>query len=274
MKKGENIGSILYHGWTFALKNWKTWVLLLLTNILFSRILISPLTNLINSVAEHRITPSKVSLTYLYDLTQQNPQFMNSVFGTVPIVFGVYLLWTIFSTGGIVQQVKYQDTKLSTFFSGGLQYFFRYLRLTIYTIVMIGGLGVFVFSLFNLGDTNIFVIESEDLFIRRFIWLSILFSLIYTFIKLWNDWLKLKIANENPKFFFRHAISSWMQIFNLRILMVFITNILCALILILALRLMTTNLNNLIFIGTQLMIVVRLLYKIANLTSLRNLMML
>ena len=271
MSKDQNIGSIVASGWRIAISFWQIWILLLLVNLTFTKILLAPFNSFITSVSANRITPSTVSLTYIYDLIQSDEHLITQLLCTLPPILGIYVIWTIFSTAGIVNCVNSKDSRLSTFLFGGLNYFFRYLRLTIYMLLILGVLGFSSYTIFILGEINVFQIESEDFLITRAIWVTIGISLIYTLLKLWNDWLKITIVRQDPRFFFRQAINVVKQILNIKTLGVFLVNILITLVMIVLLRTIGQTVPNAAIIITQVIIIVRLWYKIANLSSLSNL---
>jgi hypothetical protein len=263
--------SIITLGWKTALGSWQIWTLLLLVNFLFAKLISAPFVSLIDSASMNRVMPSRVSLTYIYDLIQNDQNFSSHLLSILPITIGAYLLWTIFSTGGIINSIIHNDSKLSTFLSGGLKYFFRFLRLTIYMLFLLGLAGFISYKVVTAGEINIFQIDSEDFLIKRTIWVSICLAIVYTLLKLWNDWLKITITRQDPRFFFKQAINSITQILNIRILGVFLVNIVIALGLILLFRTIGRSIPISAILITQVIILIRLWYKIANLSSLNNL---
>ena len=263
--------SIITLGWKTALGSWQIWTLLLLVNFLFAKLISAPFVSLIDSASMNRVMPSRVSLTYIYDLIQNDQNFSSHLLSILPITIGAYLLWTIFSTGGIINSIIHNDSKLSTFLSGGLKYFFRFLRLTIYMLFLLGLAGIISYKVVTAGEINIFQIDSEDFLIKRTIWVSICLAIVYTLLKLWNDWLKITITRQDPRFFFKQAINSITQILNIRILGVFLVNIVIALGLILLFRTIGRSIPISAILITQVIILIRLWYKIANLSSLNNL---
>ncbi len=268
MSKQKTILSTIALSWKNAAGSWQIWSLLLLVNFIFAKLISAPIANIIDSASLNRVIPANVSLTYIYDLIQNDQHLVSQIMSTLPIILGVYLLWTVFSTAGIVNSVFYKDFKLSTFLSGGLKFFFRFLRLTIYMLILLGFIGFILYKVLTFGEINIFQIDSEDFLISRAVWLSICFAVIYTFLKLWNDWLKITIARLNPKFFFRQSIGAISQILNIKTIVVFLINILIALAMILLFRTIGQIIPIVAILITQVIILARLWYKIANLSSL------
>ena len=138
-------------------------------------------------------------------------------------------------------------------------------------LAIIGVLLFLAFLFFNRGDTNVFSIESEEIFIWRTVIILPVFALAYIFVKLWNDTLKLTLVTASDQtWFFKKSWRTWKSIFNIRLITVFIINILITIALIAILLLINSyNLHYLVaFCLSQAMLILRLIYKVANLKSI------
>ena len=270
-KQDNKIGSGLLTAWHFAITNWRMLVLLYAVNSLFAYLLLTPIRLGLSRALDHRLTPDTINFTLLSDLLSNQSLLLNGQLGLILFGLIAHLLWLVFATAGITHSVIEVTNSLRDFWIGGYRLFWRFLRLTTYTLLIFGGILFIAVMLFNFGETNIFMIESEEIFTRRLTYLVPLISLLYTFVKLWNDTLKLNIARSEQTWFFREALKTWRKIFNWKLIAVFIINICIVLLLAVALLTIKSIINGqvaIIFAISQVLLLVRLTYKVANLKAI------
>jgi len=246
-------------------------VLLYAVNSLFAYLLLTPIRLGLSRALDHRLTPDTINFTLLSDLLSNQSLLLNGQLGLILFGLIAHLLWLVFATAGITHSVIEVTNSLRDFWIGGYRLFWRFLRLTTYTLLIFGGILFIAVMLFNFGETNIFMIESEEIFTRRLTYLVPLISLLYTFVKLWNDTLKLNIARSEQTWFFREALKTWRKIFNWKLIAVFIINICIVLLLAVALLTIKSIINGqvaIIFAISQVLLLVRLTYKVANLKAI------
>lgn len=271
MKNRKKILEVVIIGWKCIIKHWRIILLNWLVNYIFATLVLSPLFNTINSATANRLRPKTISLTYIHDLLQNDLHIINNGLSLLLPILALYLIWSVFSAGGIIHVLKTKQSDLKHFFAGGSIYFFRFLRLGLYTLGILGFFILILYKIMTHGDINVFMIESEVFLIHRFIILNITLAIGYFLIKLWNDWLKLKISTSSNKTFFNLSLTACKQIANLRLLAVFLLNAILCITLVYLLKMIPTKSGISILLITQLVILVRMSYKVANLGSLEYL---
>jgi len=271
MIENYKIGKEISAAWKFPLTNWRLLLLLYVINTLFALLILTPLQNGISDSVSNRLEPDKLSFTFLSDLLSDQQLLLNGQLAMLLIGGLLYLFWLVFATSGITHYIHHNSNTLSHFWSGACSHFWKFLRLTISMLAIIGVLLFLAFLFFNRGDTNVFSIESEEIFIWRTVIILPVFALSYIFVKLWNDTLKLTlVAASDQTWFFKSSWKTWKRIFNKRLITVFIINIIITIALIAILLLINSyNLHYLVaFCLSQAMLVLRLIYKVANLKSI------
>ncbi len=273
MKANNHSRRVISNAWTYAITQWQLLSILYLANLLLAYLLLSPLRYALSRVLANRLQPDTISFTFFSDLYSNQLYLFHGQSALIIVGLVVYLLWLIFSSAGISNTIIQSSTTLRDFWIGGCTYFFCYLRLTFYMLLILGCI-LFLAALgYNFGETNVFMIESEQIFIHRAIWISTAVALAFTFVKLWNDTLKLIIARSTSTWFFRDALSTWRFIVQKRLISTFIINVIIAILIILALLYLKKIVNSsalLIFIISQVIMIVRLTYKVANLKSIND----
>lgn len=195
-----------FKGWWLLFRKFGMWLLLFLFNFIFAMVAAFPLFNLVdsklsNSKAIERLLPG-LDFTIFQD-------FMNQ-FGRVVIVIMnqsffltiLYLLFSIFLTGGILEVFKRSKERFSfrTFWSGCTYYFWRLLRLTFYFLMIHGFflalfIGLVQAILGNPGDwdTEIFMYDTLKIAIPIYLFFASIFFMI-------QDYAKIHVVHQDKWF--------------------------------------------------------------------------
>jgi len=199
----KNILTAYKRGLICARYNWKLLLLLYLMNVLMMYLSVGPLSNLLKSGLSNSLETcwDEGGLDYevLMDLLNQNSAGFEISFLHILAMFLPYLLWSIFSSGGIVEVTKNYSIRssLHIFWQGAASYFFRFFRLTLYILIIYGVLIFFMGWFFIKDGLSPFDFDSEQVLINRF-WILIgLFLFLSFFITTFRDLAKVLMRDND-----------------------------------------------------------------------------
>jgi hypothetical protein len=136
---------------------------------------------------------------------------------------GLYFLFVVFFTGGILSVLKYDGKKFSfvNFLSGCGEYFFRFLRLGIYLLIveLIIALAVFI-PLTMLLSNNYETTQNEASLFYISVSAAFVFAVLFILVLIVGDYAKIILFKEDSskviraigrsvKFVFRHLIGTY-----------------------------------------------------------------
>lgn len=186
-----------FKGWWLLFRKFGMWLLLFLFNFLFAVVAAFPLFNLVdsklsNSKAVEKLLPG-LDFTIFQDFMNQFGRAVIVIMNQSFFLTLLYLLFSIFLTGGILEIFKRSKEKFSfrTFWSGCTYYFWRLLRLTFY-FLMIHGLFLALFIglvqaiLGDPGDwdTEIFMYDTLKIAIPIYLVFASIFFMIHDYAKI------------------------------------------------------------------------------------------
>lgn len=188
---------------------WKIWALLYFFNIVFTLIVIAPISKLLDEKIGQSLLPEKwqegFNYTVMHDFLA-NYDVSVTTFTRLTLVVGLlYLVFSIFTAGGIVAVFleKNKGNQLRTFWSACSYFFWRILRLTFYFLCIHGLIaGLFGFIFFKaakgFSPDNI---ESELVILNAFYWILPMYLFAAIVVSLWQDFTKIQLVKDDQRLF-------------------------------------------------------------------------
>ena len=257
-----------------------------LFNVLFAAIILLPaknfLTNTIgNSLAADKIL-QKFDYPYISDIIDHHIFTMSMIKDQSIVVIVLFLFFSIFMMGGIIGSIRRgQGFSFRSFWSDCGYYFWRFLRLTIFFLIIHGiVLSLAAWTLSTIG-LNPFKMESDAVFVARLKLVSTVYLFLAVFIFMIQDYSKLQIVKMDNTFINRPILKSIQLIFKnfFPCLLLYLINLLGFLLLGGLYYLIRTNVEMtsdgtilLAFVIGQLLLIVRIGLKFLNLMSANHLM--
>lgn len=274
------------NGWRTLFNHKKMWLMVYLFNVLFAAIILLPaknfLTNTIgNSLAADKIL-KKFDYPYISDIIDNHIFTMSMIKDQSIVVIVLFLFFSIFMMGGIVGSIRRGvGFSFRAFWSDCGYYFWRFLRLTIFFLIIhaiVLSLAAWAFSFIGL---NPFKMESDAIFVSRFKIVSVIYLFFAVFIFMIQDYSKLQIVKMDKTLINRPILQSIRLIFKnfFPCLLLYLINILVFLLIgglyyLLRTNVMMTSNGTILlaFIFGQFFLIVRIGLKFLNLMSANHLM--
>jgi len=275
----DNRRSIWEHykkGWHLLLSNWKVILIVYGMNLLLAFVAMGPLSNALKKAFESSTLQEQFVSSFDYTLIMDflheygtSVELSTAVMGYFAIL---YLLWSIFYTGGylaVIRQRVHHNNSLN-FWSGGAYYFFRFLRLTIYVLGIIGFVLFILSKIFSSGGTSPFVLDGEETLIAKGKFLLVIFLVVLFVIGIFKDFAKIKIAQADKFSIAQANMSATNRVFKLNTILLAFLNIVFLifglLLYLLLKKIMGGYLIPSLIIG-QLFLLYRMAYKFVRLAS-------
>lgn len=131
---------------------------------------------------------------------QDSGAVISSIIDQAPWMIGVYMFITVFLNGGVIKSLvtKGQESGIGDFFNNCLQYFWRFFRLNIFTLIL-QGLVVGLTILSIMGGFK-FIEESytnENTYYLVLVIAISIGSIAFSFINMASDYAKVRLVAEN-----------------------------------------------------------------------------
>ncbi|MDA8692545.1 hypothetical protein N9L92_00675 [Saprospiraceae bacterium] len=242
----------------------------------FSFIALGPLSNLIEQTFGDSLMltdmTSRFDYTAIMDMVHKNGSATLISLSAILSFFVVYLFWSAFYTGGLMAVSKHKNARTSTqvFWKGGSEFFFRYLRLSIFIFLFIVAVIFIMFLFFSIDGLNPLQLKSEDFLIFRFKILLGLLVVILFFVAIVRDIAKVIIKEECHLPLITHSIlKAIRKTFSLRFIFLSLLNLLFLLLVFLLYLLLKSIVSQpvLLIIFSQLFLIYRLTYRFVRLAS-------
>lgn len=207
-------------GWKIFLANWKIVFVVYGMNLLLAFVAMGPLSSALGDAFEY--SPLQEAFVSSFDYTLIMDfihQYGNSVELSIEVMSSfviLYLLWSIFYTGGYMALIQNSNNKQTRqqFWSGGAHYFFRFMRLTFYTLAL-HGVALFILGLlFNMGGTSPLILDSEEILITKLKYLIALFMLILFLVGIFKDIAKIHISASHRRFISKANLTALTRTFK------------------------------------------------------------
>ena len=199
-----------FKGLKRTLSSYKMITLLYFITLLLAMMIAFPFRSMLKNVVKHSLLPEKLLYDFnftIYEDIMRN--YGDSIMPFIQIMFWVgivYLFFTIFFSGGVLNIFHYEKNRFSmqAFFEGAGKYFLRFFRLMIFTFLLnIVVLIIVYFPLSIVLDHYIEITTSEKtiFFIALFGVAIHILLLILTLII--SDYAKIKIVIEDTNKVFK-----------------------------------------------------------------------
>ncbi len=191
--------------WKLVLSKPRLWLLLYLANFLFALLALYPLNSFLTTTLGNSLNLQQslgdFDYTLVNDVLNNYGIALSPIFSTSFVVLGMYLLFSVFLMGGILAVIKQapehnQLPDRSIFWLGCVRYFWRLLRLTVYFLLVYALVAFAFFTFYSWinNGLNIFEVESDAQLIRSF---KMLFPILLTvgiFLFMLHDYVKIHLS--------------------------------------------------------------------------------
>ena len=263
-------------GWQTFLKHWKVALVVYVMNILLAFVAMGPLSKAVGRALEYSPLQeqfvSSFNHTLIMDFLHQYGYSIDLSINVIGSFMVLYLLWSIFYTGGYMGIIKNRENQQTGqhFWSGGARYFFKFMRLTLYTLAFIGAILFILGIIFSMGGTSPLVLDSEEALMGKLKYLVAIFIIIMFLIGVFKDVAKVKIADTESRFIDKANIAALRSVFNKHRLLLGFINVLFLILgglLYLLLKKITGNFLIPTILISQLFLLYRIAYKFVRLAS-------
>lgn len=209
-------------GWGQVFRNWKMWLLLFAMNVFFALTSALPFNNYFNA----KIGDSLALQTLLerFDFGIMSDFLNNYGFGLSILInqsrmmIGLYLLLSVFLMGGIVKTVQNQHNRYHAgeFWGASAQYFWRFLRLTVYFLLIHAVVfAIFATLFFFLSDgMSPDNVRSEKTIINALKITGVFYLFTASIVRLVQDYSKIHIVESNTTYIFSSIINGIQIVFK------------------------------------------------------------
>jgi len=191
-------------GCHFLVSNWKLCLVLYTFNIAFAFIAAFPLNNYLQSTVAHTLSIQESLKGFNYgiisDFLNEYGSGLAVVFNQSLVILFLFLLISIFLTGGILNIIKFSPARYDnfTFWQGCLNYFWRFFRLTTYFLIIHAILLFIIFKVYTTisGGLNLFELDSDKQLVDAFKIVFPVYLFLVMLVFLVQDYIKIHIVHE------------------------------------------------------------------------------
>ena len=220
----RGIRKALVGGVKSIFSNWKMWLLVYGTNVFFALFIALPFNaffkDSIGTSLEVNESLKRFDYTFISDFLNEYGFGFNQILKQSYFVVALFLLLSIFLSGGIVETFLNRNNKFSfsSFWKACHHHFWRMFRLAIYYLLMHLLLLLVFFQIFSIGGLSPFELESDAVVISRVVWVGGFYVLFFALFMMFHDYAKIKVVQADERwmtkpalaglgFTFRHFIS-------------------------------------------------------------------
>jgi hypothetical protein len=153
---------------------------------------------------------AKVDYHFLFEFLTYHGQSLGTFISATLFLIGLYILVSIFLYGGILHSLvePQRASFLQHFFQGGGKFFGRFLRLTVYSLILWFVFLVVMFILYRVGSALTGKGTNEQLAFYLFL-VGVAIALFFIFfINMIQDYARIRIAFEDRRYVFRSLFQS------------------------------------------------------------------
>lgn len=216
--------------WKVLIANWKVVLLIYSINLLIAFIAMGPLSKVVGDAlsrtAYHDGFREGFDYTLVMDILNNYGLGVNVSFTLLLSMAVPAFLWIVFCSGGITKICRrYPDeSSLANFWAGGAQYFFRFLRLGLYVLAILGGI-LFLLLLLLKDQLSALELVSEGPAINRFFLALVLLLLAGFILNIFKELAKAKIAVHNKFIIAEPNSAAFLKTFSLHSLLMGLCNL-------------------------------------------------
>ncbi len=203
------------------------WLILLvfMINMLFGIVALSPFKSIITQSLSTTHYPGLLAQDFDFviwtDVLREHLSSIGMGFELLSLIMGIYTLWSIFYIGGFTGLSLSNDkhSSSSEFWSSGARYFFRFFRLSIYTILIY--LFIIALLLWYIGITDLHILEMEseiELMFKCKVSAGLLLLSIYI-ISVFKELAKIAIARSDQPLITASILNAAKQTFAIKYLL-------------------------------------------------------
>ncbi len=221
LNKRSGIWTIYTTAWKALWSQWKVILLIYSLNLLIAFIAMGPLSKVVTDRLAKTVYHNSLAEGFDYTLVMD---ILNNYGLGVDVTLTLLLsmaipafLWIVFCSGGITKicMLYPYKTSLSSFWAGGAEYFFRYLRLGLYVLAILGGI-LFLLLLLMADHLNALEMVSEGPAKSRF-FLCVGLLLVAGFIlNIFKELAKAKIAVHDKSLIAQPNSEAFLKTFTMR----------------------------------------------------------
>ena len=208
----------------------KVVVLCYVISLIIAFIASGPLSNFLSLLLEQSYTLEELLMGFDYDVVMEivnyNGISLRMSIGAILSGFILYILWSNFSAGGFLYLEKHKTNTLSDFWKGGAYYFFRFIRLSIYQIIMLLISLALAYLYFSKDGLNVLEMDSEVFLIGRFYFLLVILSLIVFITTIFRDLARCHIASRDEAIIFRSNLKAFKSTWKVKPILLALLNVL------------------------------------------------
>jgi len=265
------------------------WLWLYLANVLFAVIAAVPVSRFIKSSIGQSMAFDKVELfnfSSLGELLIHHSGSIDIISLQAQILIAIYLILTVLLIAGVAGVIRLHsegspDYSFSDYIKIASENFWRFIRLALYVLSVKLIILFLAYKLWTVlaGGTNFFSLNSSAQWTRAFKILLPFVILIFSFISMISDYIKMSIVSSNRKLIFsdvRDALKNIMQK-PLTAISLYILNVITVSALLIIIALLRKNIEQnsmtmviLSVMLTQLIILIRLGFRVVNLKSISH----
>jgi len=208
---GKVIQSFLKGFYTF-LNSKRIWIFQYAMNILFAILLAYPLKSLLEKAAGYSLGLDTAFKNFDYTLVNdflQNYGFGISTIRTQTLIaFPFYFCLLIFCNAGIIHVVqRYPGAyKFRDFLAGGAEYFWRFLRLSLYFLVVYVALAFIGFKIATIDGLSPFALENELGLISKSKIVLVCLGILFFLLGIIQDVIKVLITRSRENYITRSIV--------------------------------------------------------------------
>lgn len=196
-------------------------LVLYLINLVVALLIILPLNTFLNEKIGHSLSVQNIlegfNFTFTADLLNNYGSGISIIYNQSIIALALFFLLSIFLMGGILNILKKsKGFSITEFWQGCTKYFWRLLRLTIYFVILQGGLFFLFFNLFKFfsGGLSPFLLESENNWTLTFKILAPIYLFFASLLFLIQDVAKIHLVHSDRFFVIVPFFQSFILVFK------------------------------------------------------------
>jgi len=190
------------------IQNWKIWLIYYLLHLICIVVVAKPfyarISKKLNYVIEGNNKIEIFDYTFITESLRIHGDIFAYLFSSLTVVILVYVLLKIYLSGATIATFLSTPSVYDSrrFWSLGSRNFWRIFRLSIYFILIYILVGYLFFRIYSIRGLNIFEMETDQVFINRFLIVFPLYILISFVIYTYHQFTKVHIIAYPEKRFF------------------------------------------------------------------------
>jgi hypothetical protein len=142
--------------------------------------------------------------TFISEMLRMNGDLFLYLLSSLGLILLIYMLLKIFLSGATIGTFLSSEGiyNSSTYWTMGFSHFWRILRVSIYFLLIYIIVTIVFYKIYSLGGLDIFEMESDQVFIHRFLILIPFYAIMLFIINVYHQFTKVHIIVCHKKYFF------------------------------------------------------------------------